>query len=107
MSRPARTKRVQKVTALSHDDVRVLIKGEYYFDGSVEDLEPKWRRYRKELMKEHSRPGFRPHAWWILDMRVTDLWLQWKENVPLAERRKYRTKNGKVLSNREYSNLLI
>ena len=106
MSRPARAKRGQKVSKLSHEDVRVLVKGEYYFDGTVEALEPQWRRYREELMKQHSRPGFRPYAFWVLDMGVTDLWLQWKENVPLAERRKYRTKNGKVLTNREYSNLI-
>ena len=105
MSRPARTRRSKNnLSALTDADVRALLwLGNYeFFDGEFESLEGKWNEYREQLLKEHSKPGFRPYAFWFFDLKATHTWINWRKNIPLAERRKYRTKNGKVISNREY-----
>lgn len=103
MSRPARTKRQHLfANELTPEEEEILIKGDklIIFPWDIDPLRPKWLKYKKQLLEKYKKPGFRPYAWWYFDMQVTWRWLNWMESIPMAERRKYRTKNGKVTSNR-------
>jgi len=88
---------------LTPDEEKILVTGNYGFDGDMEKLRAKWYRYGDQLIRKYQKPGYRIFAWWYFNYDVSPDFLSWMDNVPLAERRKYRTKDGEIVPNREHT----
>ena len=114
MSRPAAAKRYRRGTDLSEYEAECLCKDLYSFDDFEIDYKTKWEQNKKEILQKwmtfkpfeiagykcnYNKPGTRPFGWWVFEKGASGNWLGWSENVPLAERREYRKRGDKILSN--------
>ena len=99
MPRNYKKRRPASLNELDPETERIFVNGPD-FDGDMVRLRPTWDRYKDQLLKKYQKPGYRIYAWWYYNFGVSPDFLSWMDNVPMAERRRYRTVDGKVIPNR-------